>query len=54
MLGCVNLWLRIARCEFRTYVHPVSRVDAAAGGAGLRLERRIRRGLLWESAAYVR
>lgn len=50
----VNLWLRLTRCGFRAYVHPVARIDAAAAAEGLRPERRRRRGLLWESASYVR
>jgi magnesium-protoporphyrin O-methyltransferase len=53
-LQVVNLWLRLRRCGFRTYGHPVARIDGAAAGEGLRLERRIRRGLFWESAAYGR
>ena len=53
-LGAVNLWLRLSRCGFRTYAHPVARIDAAAAGEGLHLERRVRRGLIWESAAYGR
>jgi magnesium-protoporphyrin O-methyltransferase len=51
-LGAVNLWLRVSRCGFRTYQHPFERVEAAA--RGLRLERRVRRGLIWESAVFVR
>jgi magnesium-protoporphyrin O-methyltransferase len=53
-LGLVNVWLRLSRCGFRTYAHPVERFDAVAAAHGLRLERRIRRGLIWESAAYGR
>jgi magnesium-protoporphyrin O-methyltransferase len=53
-LAIVNAWLRLSRCGFRTYVHPVTRIDAVAAEHGLRLERRIRRGLIWESAAYGR
>jgi hypothetical protein len=53
-LGAVNLWLRLRRCGFRTYAHPVARIDAAAEAQGLRLERRIRHGLIWESAAFAR
>jgi hypothetical protein len=53
-LAVINLWLRISRCGFRTYAHPVARIDTAAADEGLRLERRIRHGLLWESAAYAR
>jgi hypothetical protein len=53
-LGAVNVWLRLRRCGFRTYAHPVDRIDAAAEAHGLRLERRVRRGLIWESAAFTR
>ena len=53
-LFVVNAWLRISQCGFRTYLHPVHLLDAAAADEGLRLERRIRRGLIWESAAYGR
>jgi magnesium-protoporphyrin O-methyltransferase len=51
-LALVNLWLRVSRCGFRTYHHPFDRIVAAADG--LRLERRVRHGLLWESASFVR
>jgi magnesium-protoporphyrin O-methyltransferase len=50
----VNLWLLVTRCGFRTYVHPVDRIVAAAAQRGLRVERRERHGLVWESAALVR
>lgn len=53
-LQIVNLWLRLRGCGFRTYAHPVARIDSAAEREGLRLEQRIRRGLFWESAAYGR
>jgi 2-polyprenyl-3-methyl-5-hydroxy-6-metoxy-1,4-benzoquinol methylase len=53
-LHMINLWLRLSRCGFRTYAHPVSRIVAAASAEGLRLERRERHGLLWESAAFAR
>jgi hypothetical protein len=51
-LAAVNLWLRARRCGFRTYQHSFERIAAAADG--MQLERRVRRGLLWESAAFVR
>jgi magnesium-protoporphyrin O-methyltransferase len=51
-LGAVNLWLRVRRCGFRTYQHPFERIAAAAGG--MELERRVRRGLFWESVSFVR
>ena len=53
-LGAVNLWLRIRGCGFRTYHHPFARVEEAASANGLRLSKRVRRGLIWESAAFVR
>jgi hypothetical protein len=53
-LHAVNLWLRLRGCGFRTYAHPVTRIDGAAARAGLHLERRVRHGLVWESAAYGR
>lgn len=53
-LRIVNVWLRLRGCGFRTYAHPVARIDGAAAHAGLRLERRIRRGLFWESTGYGR
>ena len=51
-LHVVNLFLRLRGCGFRTYVHPTSRILDER--RGLRLERRERRGLLWESAALAR
>jgi hypothetical protein len=51
-LAVVNLWLRARRCGLRTYQHPFDRIAAAA--EGMQLERRIRRGLFWESASFVR
>lgn len=53
-LRLVNVWLRVSGCGFRTYAHPVAQIDGAAEREGLRLERRVRRGLLWESAGYGR
>lgn len=53
-LGAVNLWLRASRCGFRTYQHPFDRVAASAAAEGLVFEARRRRGLLWESASFVR
>ena len=50
----INLWLRITRCGFRTYVHPVERIHAAAARHGLSLARRERQGMFWESAALER
>jgi magnesium-protoporphyrin O-methyltransferase len=53
-LRMINIWLFLSRCGFRTYAHPVARIVAAAETQGLRLERRERHGLLWESAAFAR
>jgi hypothetical protein len=50
----VNLWLRLTRCGFRTYAHPVARIVAAAERQGLVLERREPRGPIWENAALAR
>jgi hypothetical protein len=50
----LNTWLRLRRCGFRTYQHPFAHVQAAAEREGLRLDRRVRRGLVWESAAFLR
>lgn len=52
-LLAVNTFLALRRCGFRTYVHPVARIAAAADAQGLRLERRVTHPL-WESAAFVR
>jgi len=53
-LGFVNAWLRLSRCGFRTYHHPLDRIVDVAATHGLRLDGRIRRGLLWESVAFER
>src|SRR3954468_16965223 len=51
-LRFLNLFLRLRRCGFRTYLHPVERIHRPR--QGLRLDRVERNGLLWESAALVR
>jgi len=53
-LRAINLWLRVSGCGFRTYVHPVGRITAAAEAHGLRLERHEAGSRVWESAAYRR
>jgi 2-polyprenyl-3-methyl-5-hydroxy-6-metoxy-1,4-benzoquinol methylase len=53
-LRTINLWLRMSRCGFRTYAHPVARITATAEANGLQLERRQSGGSVWESAAYRR
>ena len=53
-LRMMNLWLRLTRCGFRSYAHPVARIVGAAETQGLRLEHREQHGLLWESAAFAR
>jgi magnesium-protoporphyrin O-methyltransferase len=50
----INLFLRISGSEFRTFVHPVARMTAAAEREGLALERREPQGAIWENAAYER
>jgi magnesium-protoporphyrin O-methyltransferase len=50
----VNIYLRASRCGFRTYAHPVDRIVAAAARHGLTLERRERKGHIWESAVLAR
>jgi hypothetical protein len=50
----LNFGLRLWRCGFQTYVHPVDRIVAAAERHGFTLEVRERHGLLWESSALVR
>lgn len=50
----VNAWLAVSRCGFRAYQHPLDGVVRAAAVHGLRLERRTRRKLLWESVSFVR
>ena len=52
-LKLVNAFLRLRGCGFRTYLHPVAHIVGAAERHGLELERRVRHGLLWESAALV-
>jgi len=49
-LGVVvmNAWLRMRRIAFRTYVHPLEPMLAAAGRRGFRMADR-RRGILWQS-----
>jgi hypothetical protein len=53
-LRVVNAFLRLSRCGFRTYVHPVERIYAAAAAHGLTPTTRERNGVLWESAALTR
>ena len=53
-LAIMNAWLRMSGSTFRTYVHPVERMAAAAGAHGLALTARRRHGIAWESAAYSR
>lgn len=53
-LTALNAFLRLRGCGFRTYLHPVARIAGAAEQHGLRLERRVKHGLLWESASFAR
>jgi 2-polyprenyl-3-methyl-5-hydroxy-6-metoxy-1,4-benzoquinol methylase len=51
-LRAMNLFLRLRRCGFRTYLHPTAKILEER--RGLHVERVERHGLLWESAALVR
>jgi magnesium-protoporphyrin O-methyltransferase len=53
-LTVANGFLRIRGCGFRTYLHPVERIVEAAEAHGLLLERRVKHGLVWESASLAR
>jgi 2-polyprenyl-3-methyl-5-hydroxy-6-metoxy-1,4-benzoquinol methylase len=53
-LAVVNAFMRVRRCSFRTYAHPVARIVGAAEQHGLRLERRVKHGLVWESVSLTR
>ncbi len=53
-IGAINLFMRLTGSEFRAFVHPVAQMTAAAGTHGLKLGERRRRGVFWESAAFVR
>jgi 2-polyprenyl-3-methyl-5-hydroxy-6-metoxy-1,4-benzoquinol methylase len=53
-VGAVNLFMRLTGSDFRAFVHPVSRMTAAAAEHGLEPGERRRRGIFWESAAFVR
>jgi 2-polyprenyl-3-methyl-5-hydroxy-6-metoxy-1,4-benzoquinol methylase len=53
-LRVVNAFLRLSHCGFRTYVHPVERIFAAAALHGLAPNVRERNGVLWESASLGR
>jgi 2-polyprenyl-3-methyl-5-hydroxy-6-metoxy-1,4-benzoquinol methylase len=50
----MNCFLRLRGCGFRTYVHAVARIVGVAETHGLALERRVRHGLLWESAVLAK
>ena len=53
-LAAMNFFLRLRRCGFRIYLHPVARIVGVAEQHGLTLERRVKHGLLWESASLAR
>jgi hypothetical protein len=53
-LRLVNAFLRLSRCGFRTYAHPVERIFGAAAVQGLTPRVREQNGLLWESASLSR
>ena len=53
-IAAINFFMRVSGSEFRAFVHPVSRMAAAAQRVGLALERREPPGLIWENAVYQR
>jgi magnesium-protoporphyrin O-methyltransferase len=53
-IGVVNLFMRLTGSDFRVFVHPVSRMTAAAAEHGLEPGEFPKRGVFWESAAFVR
>ena len=53
-MWAINLVLRTSGSSFRAFVHPFAAIVAAADGEGLALERRERKGLIWENAAFAR
>jgi hypothetical protein len=50
----VNFGCRVARTQFRAYIHPLPAVDAAARGSGLELRSRMAVGPVWQVALYER
>lgn len=48
-----NLWLRLRRIDFRSFVHSERRIEEAAERHGLRLASE-RRGFVWRAVAFVR
>lgn len=52
-LRAINAFLALRRCGFRTYVHPFTRITAAAEAQGLRVDRRVTH-TIWESAGFSR
>ena len=53
-IGAINFFMRISGSEFRAFVHPVARMEAAAQREGLTLASGERPGPIWENAAYER
>jgi 2-polyprenyl-3-methyl-5-hydroxy-6-metoxy-1,4-benzoquinol methylase len=53
-LVAANVFLRLRRCGFRVYLHPIASIVGAAERRGLHLEQRVTHGLFWESAALAR
>jgi hypothetical protein len=52
-LRAINAFFALRRCGFRTYVHPFTRIVAAAEAQGLRLDGRVTHAV-WESASFSR
>jgi magnesium-protoporphyrin O-methyltransferase len=53
-VGVVNFFFWLSGSSFRTFVHPVARMTAAAGREGLALRVRQQPGLIWENAVFER
>jgi len=53
LLPLENLWLRIRRSKFRSFVHATSAIVDAAQRQGLRLDER-RRGFFWQMLVFTR
>ena len=50
----MNLGLRLARKQFRAYIHPVDAVDGISRSAGLALQTRQNVGPIWQVVVYER
>ena len=51
--GMANVWFRMRRIGFRTYVHPLDAMLAIAGDRGFQVAQR-QRGAVWQSLVLER